>query len=426
MGRVLRRDGVCLVLLLLAAGLLGTAGCRSPKSRWVPARQPQPAAPTKPGQVLARVGDSVVAVKNALTRRRAADPKGKVPAQRFAEQLVEEQLLVNDAWSKGLNRHPAIRRAVRRAAVRRLLADFRRKHGPAAVDRLRALKHYNDYKHVHWKRPRMAGALHLLSFVEFKWPKGVTLDKGVLPPHLVAPYNARRVNGLWLVLKFLALLERQPPATSVEFNAVARAFAKGTARQERCIALLGPRLLALLAGGRPPGPALKRRSRVLLDRYSDRSRACGQLSAAVASAVLAKRSWTSVQWGKALLSLRKMIRGSMASRQVPVVVQALPPFPERYFAGWSYMLPRFSKAAFALKLGEHSARPVQTMHGFHVIYRFATLHPVDLPFTRVEADIRRKLSRKARPKAFRDLIYILRRRYKVQTHPKRLGKVRRR
>lgn len=78
------------------------------------------------------------------------------------------------------------------------------------------------------------------------------------------------------------------------------------------------------------------------------------------------------------------------------------------------MVPEFEKAAFALKKGEMTAKPVKTDFGYHVIKATDSRDASIRPFAEVKEDIKADLVRQKQVKAIQDERDALRARYGVK------------
>lgn len=122
------------VALAAAIGLAGLAGCG------------QKAA--QPGQSLVKVGGAEVTVHQLNDEMRRADVRDEAGKQKLLEQLVDRQLLVNEALRKELDRDPEVMRELERARAHVLSLAYLRRHAapPAVVaeEEMTAFYHENE------------------------------------------------------------------------------------------------------------------------------------------------------------------------------------------------------------------------------------------------------------------------------------------
>lgn len=77
------------------------------------------------------------------------------------------------------------------------------------------------------------------------------------------------------------------------------------------------------------------------------------------------------------------------------------------------MVPAFEQAAFAMKKGEMSDKPVKTEFGYHIIKVTDRREASQRPFDEVKADIKADLAHQAQAEAFDKAVQALKAKYKV-------------
>ncbi len=198
------------LILLMAAG----PGCkekrqgRCPKYVQVRAVEPQP-------------GDVVVAEVNgrpilaAAVRRRAR--RGQLTAREGLRQLIDEELLVQEAERRGLHRDPAVVEAGKAAAIYQLLAEtFEKDFTPSKVTDAELRRIYKKQSPRWYNRPELRRYAHAyLTRPWFKRNRRWTID-------IEKDRDLKQV-----IQNFARLVAEKRPKTWEAFRALATNFDQG-------------------------------------------------------------------------------------------------------------------------------------------------------------------------------------------------------